>query len=547
MEASMQDHRLLVSSILTSAARAHRSGVVSRRADGIVVRHTYVELERRARRLAQALIKLGVKEGDRVATLAWNGFRHVELYYAVSGIGAVIHTINPRLFPDQIRYIVNDAEDVLLFFDVGFEQLVSSLAPRLPTVRAYVYLGDAVEPPEIPVGAPLRSYEGLVGAASDSLTWPLVGEQTAAGLCYTSGTTGDPKGVLYSHRSTLLHALSAAAPWAFNISAADVVLAAVPLFHVNAWGLPYICPLTGATLVLPGPMLDGRSLYELVRSERCTIAFGVPTIWMGLLAHVEEDANLRPQNELNLQRIVIGGAAAPPSLVEALQEKLGCDVVLAWGMTELSPVGTVGRVPRRGEGLDDEDRRRRLAKQGRAIYGVEMKIIDHSGRVAANDGRTSGRLLVRGPWVIRNYFRRNEPLLDEEGFFDTGDVATIDAQGFLEITDRTKDVIKSGGEWISSIELENLASGHPAVAEAAVIAVKHPRWQERPLLIVRLKPSMSATADDLLAHLAPRVAKWWLPDAVVFVDEIPHTATGKILKTALRARYGDHLVDQAAH
>ncbi|MBN8944804.1 MAG: long-chain-fatty-acid--CoA ligase [Rhizobiales bacterium] len=537
----MQEQPLLISSLIEHAAETHADRqVVSRDAAGGIRSFGYRALASRARALAEALIALGVKPGDRVATLAWNDHRHMELYYAVSGIGAVIHTVNPRLFPQQIGFILNHAESCCLFFDPGFTALVTELAPGLTAISHFVEMADeaAVPLPDDPFVR--QNYEHLLAGRTGAFAWPPLDDRAASGLCYTSGTTGDPKGVLYAHRSTVLHALSAGGPGGFNVTRDDVVLAVVPLFHVNAWGLPYVCALNGATLVLPGPRLDGASIYELMRSQSCTMAFGVPTVWMGLIDHVKNNPQLRPPDELKLRRVIIGGAAAPAALIDDLQDLLGCDVVLAWGMTELSPLGSIGRVPRKGELADEEARRRRLAKQGRAVFGVTMKIVDADGQALPRDGRAAGRLLVRGPWVTSGYFRHDAPLLDADGFFETGDIATIDPAGDLEITDRMKDVIKSGGEWISSIELEGVASSHPAVAEAAVIAMPHPKWQERPLLIARLREGRSASADDILAHMAPHIAKWWMPDDVVFVDDIPHTATGKIQKTKLRERFAGH-------
>lgn len=537
----MQEQPLLISSLIDHAAEAHPDRqVVSRDAEGLVRAFGYGELAGRARALAKALVALGVGPGDRVATLAWNDHRHMELYYAVAGIGAVIHTVNPRLFPQQIGFILNHAESICLFFDPGFAALVADLAPGLPSIRHVVEM--AADASAAPADGPFvrHNYEQLLAGHGGEFAWPRLDDRAASGLCYTSGTTGDPKGVLYTHRSTVLHALSAASPGGFDVTRDDVVLAVVPLFHVNAWGLPYVCALTGATLVLPGPRLDGASIYDLMRGQLCTMAFGVPTVWMGLLDHVRSNPQLRPRDDLRLRRIIIGGAAAPAALIDGLQDLLGCDVILAWGMTELSPLGSIGRVPRKGELADEEERRRRLAKQGRAIFGVTMKIVDADGRPLPRDGRSAGRLMVRGPWVASGYFRHDAPLLDADGFFETGDIATIDPAGYLEITDRMKDVIKSGGEWISSIALEGVASSHPAVAEAAVIAMAHPKWQERPLLIVRLRQGMAASASDILAHMAPRVARWWLPDEIAFVDDIPHTATGKIQKTRLREQFARH-------
>ncbi len=533
----MQSPPLLVSSLLDHAERFHGDReVVSRRVEGDVHRTTYGALAARARKLANALETLGVGESDRVGTLAWNGYRHLELYYAVSGSGAVLHTLNPRLAPDQLVYICGHAQDQALFFDLTFLPLVEAVAAKLTTVKHFVLMADRERMPAASKIANLLCYEDLVANASEAFVWPSFDESRASSLCYTSGTTGNPKGVLYSHRSTVLHTLAVGLPDALNLSARDVVLPVVPMFHVNAWGLPYACCMTGAKLVFPGPALDGKSLYELFEAEGVTMAAGVPTVWQGLLAHVD-GAGVRFHS---LERTVIGGAAAPRAMTEKFERTYDVRVIHAWGMTELSPVGTVCAFKAKHADASEDARLDVQAKQGRAVYGVDTKIVDEQGREIPFGSETSGDLLVRGPWVIDRYFglEQESPLVD--GWFPTGDVAKIDADGYVQITDRSKDVIKSGGEWIGSIDLENIAMAHPAVAMAACIAVAHPKWDERPLLVVVKKPNAEVTREDLLAFYEGKVAKWWVPDDVVFVDAIPLGATGKMQKNVLRDRFREH-------
>ena len=530
----MQDRPLLISSIIEHAVAMHAGAeIVSRTVEGPLHRCTYRDMHRRAKQAANALAALGVAAGDRIATLAWNGYRHLELYYGVSGSGAVLHTINPRLFREQIAYIVNHADDRYLFFDTTFAPLVEALAPELPSVRGFVAMTDRAHMPALRVPNVI-CYEEWIEAAPADYEWPVLDEQTASSLCYSSGTTGNPKGVLYSHRSTVLHTYAACMADSLALSPDESVLLVVPMFHVNGWGMPYAAPMSGAKLVLPGPALDGKSVYALLKHERVTLALGVPTVWLMLLQHVDAEG-LDPKRELVLRRVVIGGSAAPRAMSEQFETKFGAFVVHAWGMTEMSPLGTICNLLPKHRSYDLARRLDVQAKQGRAMFGVEMKITDDAGRELPRDGKAFGHLLVRGPWVTRGYFKGDGgAILDHEGFFDTGDVATIDPDGYMQITDRSKDVIKSGGEWISSIEIENAAVGHPAVAEAAVIGVAHPKWQERPLLIVVRKAGHEVSRDDLLGYLVGRVAKWSLPDDVVFVDEVPHTATGKLLKTKLR-------------
>jgi 3-(methylthio)propionyl---CoA ligase len=535
----MMQMPLLISSLITHAARHHGdTEIVSRRVEGDLHRSTYAEVERRSRQLAQALARLGCAPGDRVGTLAWNGHRHLEIYYGTSGSGLVCHTINPRLFPEQIAWIANDAEDRVLCFDLTFLPLVEKLAPSMPSVRHFVVMTDRAHMPSQST-LKLLCFEDLLAAESGDYAWPEFDENTASSICYTSGTTGHPKGAVYSHRSSVLHAFASAIPDGMALSSRDTVLPVVPMFHVNAWGLPYSAAMIGARLVFPGPHLDGKSLYELFESERVTFSAGVPTIWLGLITYVK-------QNGLKFstfRRTVIGGSACPRAMIDTLEDEFGVEVIHAWGMTEMSPLGTLARLKAKHDALPKEAQRKLLAKQGKVIYGVDMALVGDDGSLLAWDGKTSGDLVVRGPWVISRYFKQDgSPLLDghADGWFPTGDVATIDADGYMQITDRSKDVIKSGGEWISSIELENIAMAHPAVHEAAVIAAPHPKWDERPLLVVVRKPGASLTREQMLAHYEGRIAGWQVPDDVVFVAEIPHTATGKIQKLRLREQFKAH-------
>ena len=536
----MQEHKLLVASLIEHAAACHPDAeIVSRTVEGPIHRCTYADIHRRAKQAANALAALGVQRGDRVATLAWNTHRHMELYFGVSGMGAVLHTVNPRLFPEQLEYIVNHAEDSVLCFDVGFIALVEKLAPQLKTVRKYVVLTDRAHMPASSIPG-LLCYEDLLAESSSDYAWPDLDENAAASLCYTSGTTGMPKGVLYSHRSTVLHAFGACTVDSLGVSRSETALLVVPMFHVNAWSMPYAGAMSGAKLVLPGPALDGASVYALLRDEQVTLALGVPTVWMMLLQHVAS-TGLQPMSELALRRVVIGGAAVPRTMAEAFERDFGAFVVHAWGMTETSPVGTVCNLLPVHRKRPFEERLQVQSKQGRPVFGVSLRITDDAGERLPHDGVSAGHLKIRGPWVARGYYRdEGGPILDEDGYFDTGDVATIDPDGYMQITDRAKDVIKSGGEWISSIAIENIAMGHPSIAEAAVIGIAHPKWQERPLLVVIARQGHSVERGDLLSYLDGRIAKWWMPDDVVFVEELPHTATGKLHKAALRERFRDY-------
>ena len=540
----MQQQPLLISSLLIHAERHHgEQEIVSRRVEGDIHRCTYAELASRSRRMAKALQGLGIRSSDRVATLAWNGYRHMELYFAASGIGGVLHTVNPRLHPDQVVWIADHAEDQVLFFDLTFLPLIAAVASRTKTVRHWVAMTDRAHLPEAAKAIPnLLVYEDLIQAQSDdAFDWPVFDENTASSLCYTSGTTGNPKGVLYSHRSTILHTMAAALPDALNCSARDVILPVVPMFHVNAWGLPYVGCMTGAKMVFPGAALDGKSLYELFESEKVTLSAGVPTVWQALLGYCDA-GNLKFST---MRRTVIGGSACPPAMIRAFHERYGVHVLHAWGMTEMSPLGTACTFKPRHLEMTQEERFGVMARQGRAIYGVDMKVVDEDGAEIPFGSDKSGDLLVRGPWILREYFKGDGGDVLRDGWFPTGDVAKIDAEGYMLITDRTKDVIKSGGEWIGSIDLENIAMAHPAVAMAACIAAHHPKWDERPLLVVVKKPGAEVTREELIAFYDGKIAKWWTPDDVVFVDAIPLGATGKMQKNKLRDQFRDHRLPTA--
>jgi fatty-acyl-CoA synthase len=538
----MQDWPLLCHRIIDHAALNHAARAVhSRAVEGPLHSTTYGAIRGNALKVAKRLERDGIRQGDRVATLAWNTWRHLEAWYGIMGIGAIYHTVNPRLFPDQIAWIINHAEDRVLLTDLTFVPLLEKIAERLPTIERFVVLTDAAHMP----ATALRNavpYEQWIGEADDDFAWKSFDENTAAGLCYTSGTTGNPKGVVYSHRSNVLQALVIVSRDMFGVSCRDVVMPVVPMFHANGWSLALTAPMVGASLVMPGGKLDGASIFELLTKFRVTCSAAVPTVWLALLQHLEASG----QRLDDLDRVVIGGAACPRAIVKAFQEVYGVAVVHAWGMTEMSPLGTLCTIKPECASLSGEERLDLQAKQGHAPFTIEMKITDDAGAEIARDGRSSGRLKVRGPAVAKAYFKEPGSILDADGFFDTDDVATIDPAGYMQITDRAKDVIKSGGEWISSIALENLAVSHPKVAEAAVIGIRHPKWDERPLLVVVLKPAQSASKADILDFMRGKTANWWLPDDVVFVAEIPHTATGKIQKTALREQFRDYVLPTAA-
>ncbi|MES2413498.1 MAG: 3-(methylthio)propionyl-CoA ligase [Pseudomonadota bacterium] len=538
----MQSQPLLISGLIDFAERHHGDAeIVSRRVEGDVHRYTYKDAAQRSRKVAGALDSLKIGFSERVATLAWNGYRHFELYYGVSGSGRVLHTINPRLHPDQIAWIANHAEDQVLCFDLSFLPLVQAVHARCTTIRHYVAMCDEDKLPKDSGVPNLVSYEKLIAAQSGHYEWPTFDENTASSMCYTSGTTGNPKAALYSHRSSTLHAYAAALPDVMNLSARDSVLPVVPMFHVNAWGIPYSAALTGCKLVFPGPALDGKSVYELIEAEGVTFAAGVPTVWQMLLGHMKP-SGLRFSR---LTRTVIGGSACPPAMITAFQDDYSVEVLHAWGMTEMSPLGTLCTLKNKHDALPEAEKMKIRLKQGRAIYGVDMKIVDAEGKELPWDGVTFGDLYVKGPWIVREYFKGEggDPLVD--GWFPTGDVGTIDADGYLQITDRSKDVIKSGGEWISSIDVENIAVAHPAVAMAACIGVAHPKWDERPIIAVAKKPGMDVSREELLKFYEGKTAKWQIPDDVVFVDAIPLGATGKILKTRLREILKDYKLPTA--
>jgi fatty-acyl-CoA synthase len=540
MLGQMMNEPLLISSQIEFAAKFHNKvEVITRTVEGPILRSSWGEVARRAKRLANALVRMGIKPGDRIATLGWNTHRHLEAYFAVSGIGAVLHTINPRLPLDQLRYVVDHAEDVALFFDTTFVKLAQFLAKQQNPINHYVAFTDAEHLPKDSEIPGLQDYERLIAKESEQFEWPVFDENTASSLCYTSGTAGFPKGVLYSHRTTVLHSYAIAMADALGICAQDVALPVVPMFHVNAWGLPYAAAMTGAKLVLPGPGLDPTNLMELIESEKATCLLGVPTVWMALLAH----ARAQGKRMSWVRKVVIGGSACPPPMIEAWEKEHGARVIHAWGMTEMSPVGTTGTLLPKHENLPEAERFAVKCKQGRALFGVDMRLVDDEGTVLPHDGKTTGHLQVRGLWVAGSYFKRERDETHQDGWFFTGDIGSIDADGYLQITDRSKDVIKSGGEWVSTIELENAAMCHPAVSHAAAIGVPHPKWQERPLLIVVKAPGKDVDRNELQKFLETKLVKWWLPDAIEFIDALPLGATGKVLKRELRQKYADYKLE----
>ena len=538
----MQDWPLLCHRIIDHAATNHAERpIITRSVEGEIHTTNYAELRGRALRLAQRLERDGVRPGDRVATLAWNTWRHIEAWYGIMGMGAIYHTVNPRLFPEQIAWIVNHAEDRMLLVDLTFVPLLEKIAARLSTIERFVILTDAKRMPRTTLKN-ATPYEEWITEADGDFAWKSFDENTAAGMCYTSGTTGNPKGVLYSHRSNVLHGLMANSADMKGYSSRDVVMPIVPMFHANCWAIMFAGPIAGVSLVLPGAKLDGESIFELLDRFKVTCSAGVPTVWLMLLQYLASSGNKLP----HLGKIVIGGSACPRAMTETFQDEYGVEVIHAWGMTEMSPLGTACTLKPEYAALAGEAKLDVQQKQGHSPFMVQMKITDDAGNRLPWDGKTFGRLKVRGPAIARAYYKEEGSVLDPEGFFDTGDVATVDHYGYMQVTDRAKDVIKSGGEWISSIDLENLAVGHPKVAEAAVIGVKHPKWDERPLLVVVLKPDQNASRDEILEFMRGKIARWWMPDEVVFVDEIPHTATGKIQKTVLRERFKDFVLPTAS-
>ena len=538
MLGNMMNGQLLISGLIEHAEKYHSDvEIVSRSVEGHIHRYTYTDAAKRSRKLANALTKLGLKEGDTVGTLAWNTFRHFELYFGVSGIGCVVNTVNPRLFPEQLTYIINHAENQYLFIDLSFVELVESLQGELKGVKGFVILTDRENMPDTKLANTI-CYEELISDESEDFQWPEFDENTASSLCYTSGTTGNPKGVLYSHRSTILHAWIVSSGNVAKVSSSSCILPVVPMFHVNAWGIPYAGAMFGAKLVFPGPALDGASLFELIDNEKPDLLMGVPTVWLGLLQHLRETN----QTLDCVETALVGGSAAPRAMIQEFEEEHDVFLMHGWGMTEMSPLGTATSRTKEMDNLDLEKRYDLQQKQGKAFFGVDMTIADDEGNELPHDGIAFGRLLVKGPTIVERYYKSNESAVDDKGWFDTGDVAKIHPEGYMEIVDRSKDVIKSGGEWISSIDLENAAVGHPGIAEACVIGVLHTKWDERPLLLVVRAPNQEPSKEEINAFLEDKVAKWWLPDDIVFVEELPHTATGKLLKTGLREDYKNHLI-----
>jgi len=531
----MQQHPLMISSIIEFAERWHPDvEIVSRTTEGPIHRYTYKDLGKRARKLATGLAQIGVAEGDRVGTLAWNGYRHMELYYGVSGSGAVLHTVNPRLFAEQMAYVINHAGDKVIFTDLSFVPLLEKLQDKLTNIEHFVIMTDSAHMPDTSLKN-VSCYEDILDAGTDDYQWPTFDENAASSMCYTSGTTGNPKGVVYSHRSTLIHAMASSVPNGLGLSGNDTILLVVPQFHVNGWGVSYAAPMNGCKLVLPGPAMDGESIHQLLDQEKCTLSLAVPTIWMMLTGYLKESGKSLPY----MQRVVIGGSAVPEAMIRSFETEYDVAVIHAWGMTETSPLGTLNFLMPHLQELDYEEQMSTKLKQGKAVYGIDIRIVDDENKVLPHDGEAFGKLQARGPWVTLGYYGE-EPAIDSDGWFDTGDVATIDKDGYMMITDRTKDVIKSGGEWISSIELENIAVGHPGIAEAAVIAMPHPKWDERPLLIAVAQADAAEDKESVLKYIEERVAKWQIPDDVLFVAELPHGATGKLNKLKLREDFSDY-------
>ena len=538
MLGNMMDGPLLISGLIEHAeANNPKSEIVSRRCEGDIHRYTMKDAAKRSKKIANALLKLGAKPGDRIATLAWNNYRHFELYFGVSGLGSVLHTINPRLFPEQLVYIINHAKDRWIFVDLTFVPLLEAIKDEITDVEGFIILADSDNMPDTSLEN-IIYYEDLIASSSDEIEWPSFDENTAASLCYTSGTTGNPKGVLYSHRSTVLHTYAGISREALGITSLSCILPVVPMFHVNAWGIPYAAAMTGSKLVFPGPGMDGASLWELISAEQPDLLLGVPTVWLMLLNHMDDIGKTLD----SVKNVVVGGAAAPLSMIKKFDQTHNAYLIHAWGMTEMSPLGTTNVLTSDMMKMPIEERYVLQQKQGRPVFGVEMKIVDDNGQSQPHDGVAFGRLLVRGPWIIKQYYRNDDMSSFEDGWLDTGDVATIDKDNYLTIVDRSKDVIKSGGEWISSIDLENSAVGHPEIVEACVIGVPHEKWDERPILLAIRKEGSTVSGDDVKAFLDDKIAKWWMPDDVIFVDSLPHTATGKLLKIDLRTQYQDHLI-----
>ncbi len=542
MQSNMMEQPLLVSSILRHAESTHpQTEIISRRcepgADGPIHRCSLADAAERARKVARVLEKRGIAKSDRLATLAWNNYRHFELYFGVAGMGAVLHTINPRLFPEQLVYIINHAKDRWIFVDLTFVPLLEAIQDQISHIEQFVILADEANMPETTLKNVL-CYEALIEDEEADYEWPELDERQGAYLCYTSGTTGNPKGVMYSHRSTVIHGMASIAADALGINGGSCVLPVVPMFHVNAWGTPFSCAMVGAKMVFPGPGMDGASLWEMIAAEKPDLLLGVPTVWLMLLNHMDEIG----EKLESVKNVVVGGSAAPRSMIERFDQDHDAFLIHAWGMTEMSPIGTVNAWTPAMATMPAEARYQLQLKQGRPVYGVEMKIVDEHGEALPHDGKAFGHLLVRGPWIAGGYYLNDDRSSFIDGWFDTGDVATIDPDNYLTLVDRSKDVIKSGGEWISSIDLENAAVGHPELEECCVIGVAHEKWGERPLLLAIPKAGCAPEADDVLAFLKDKVASWWLPDAVVFVDSLPHTATGKLQKVGLREEYQNYLL-----
>ena len=541
MLGQMMFRPLLISDLLAHAAQYHfDTEIISKSTDGTVVHTNWVNIQNNAKKFAKALQRLGIKQSQRVATIAWNNHRHVESWYAISGSGYVCHTINPRLFPEQLIFIVNDAEDQAILFDKTFLPLILGVKAHLKHVKYFICLdqSDSKIKEQLPE---VLFYDDLIEAESDHFDWPVLDENTASSLCYTSGTTGNPKGVLYSHRSTVLHSFSSSMPDSMNLSAKDIMLPVVPMFHVNAWGTPYTAAMVGCTLILPGPGLDGTSLVELIDQYKVTVALGVPTIWQGLLLAAEQKGS----KLASLNRNVVGGSACPPSMIQIFKEKYHCETIHAWGMTETSPLGACNQLKAKHLNQTEQEKLSIRLSQGRPPYGVQLRLCngENSTELLPHDGETVGNLQIKGHWIIESYFGQSESALTEDGWFDTGDIASINADGFMTISDRSKDLIKSGGEWISSVELENIAMGHPSIAMAAVIAAEHPKWDERPVVIAVKKPDVSLEETELLTYYENKIAKWQIPDKVIFVDSIPISGTGKMLKRELRDQFGQTLIN----